>query len=146
MAGHPGEMCMYCSMQTENHWPNRGNDAYKNARDCREWAWNKLSEKQLFPASGPSYFVAMDILGPLRNPPCDKHFVLLMTDRYKKITKTVATSRKTNLHIAPLLLGNWVLPYRIPDYVLTDNGTQFISKVFESLCGYFGTEHPTTTA
>lgn len=88
----------------------------------------------------------MDILGTLLRVPRVSWFALVITDRYTKLTGAVAKSRTTALPIASLFLDNMDISYGIPDYVLKDNGIQFISMFFESLCAFLDTEHFTTTA
>lgn len=40
----------------------------------------------------------------------------------------------------------WVIPYGIETYLLTDNGPQFVKKVFATLCAFPGEKFFTTTA
>lgn len=58
--------------------------------------------------------------------------LLVIADRYKKITKAVSKSSTTALYEASLFLDNGLVPYGFLEYVLTYNETQFISKFFES--------------
>lgn len=60
--------------------------------------------------------------------------------------RVVPTSKTTALQIASLFMDFWIIPNGIPEFVLTDNGTQFISKLFELICAVLGTRHLTTTA
>lgn len=71
--------------------------------------------------------------------------MLVMTDRYPNVTGAVTTSKTTTADIASICTEHWTTPYRIPDYVRTDNGTQSVSKLFESVCAFLGTKHLTTT-
>lgn len=90
--------------------------------------------------------VAMDMLGPLPTTLNGIQFVVVLTDRYSKVTRAVSTARKTGTHIASTFMDNWIIPYVISDYMVTDNGTQFVNKFFKSLCGFLGTKQLTTTA
>lgn len=75
-----------------------------------------------------------------------KQFVLVTTDRYKKLTIAIPTSKTIALHIASLFLHKWVIPFEIPEYILLDKGTQIISKLFKSLCSFIYTKNLTATA
>lgn len=48
--------------------------------------------------------------------------------------------------MAQAFLANWVHPYGIPLYLLTDNGIQCVSKFFEAVCGMLGIKQVITTA
>lgn len=101
----------------------------------------KQSEKgrrplELFPASTPPKFVAMDILRPLRRVPNGNQFVLLLTDRYLKVEGAVSTSKTTGEHNASIYMDHCIILFGVPDYVLADSGTQFLNKLFESLYSF----------
>lgn len=70
----------------------------------------------------------MDILRPLPKTSNENQFVSVITDRYSKITRAVLTFRTTVERIASMVIDHWIIPYGIFDYVLTENGTLFISK------------------
>lgn len=44
-----------------------------------------------------------------------------------------------------MFMYHWTIQYRIPDYALTEKGTQFINKLFELLHAFPGTKHLMTT-
>lgn len=44
------------------------------------------------------------------------------------------------------LLDKWAIPYRIPANVLTDNGTQSVSKFLETMCNFLALKHLKTPA
>lgn len=133
-------------MRREYYWPQIGNDGYMNVKDCPECAHNKTNGNarcplQLFTPTGPLEFVAMHILGLLTKPLRGNKLVMVMKDWYSKFARPVPTFKMTALHIASLLMDNWVIPYEISSNFLTDNGTQFTNKFFEMLCAFLGTEH-----
>lgn len=62
------------------------------------------------------------------------------------MTGVVPTARIKTTVVACMFFDAWVLPHGIPSYLLTGNGTPFISKFFSTLCIHLGTKHMTTTA
>lgn len=42
----------------------------------------------------------------------------------------------TATRIALMAMENWTIQNKVRDYLLTDSGTQFISKVFNLLCAF----------
>lgn len=81
----------------------------------------KLKQKrhfQLFPASEPLQFIAMDVLGPLPQTNHGNVFVLVMKDPYPKIIGAISTSKTTARHVANKFLDHWIVLYGIPDHLL----------------------------
>ena len=71
---------------------------------------------------------------------------MVITDRYSKLARAVPLDTSNTDTVADAFLGMWIYPYGVPDYLLTDNGSQFISEFFERICAALGTTHLRTTA
>jgi hypothetical protein len=76
----------------------------------------------------------MDILGPLPKTEHGNRFLLVISDRFSKLTRTVPLRTITALGVAKAFCNAWVFPYGPLRYLLTDNGTQFNGKVFLAVC------------
>jgi hypothetical protein len=109
-------------------------DVYETVRQCDACARNRIAERrqtkflQLFPAKGPLESVAMDIIGPF---PRSKHgnlFLLVIADRYKKVTRMVPLRTVTALSVARAFVDQWVYVYGPPVSMLTYNVPQFTEK------------------
>lgn len=102
---------------------------------------------KLFPASRPLEFVAMGIFGPLPRAKNRNGLIINRTSRYSKTTREISTSKTTARHVSAVFLDHCIVPYGIPDNLLTDNGPRFVNGVFfPALCGFFPLKHLTTTA
>lgn len=150
-AGHPSQRQMYESMQTEFCWPHMTNNVYTTASSCNKGAHNGTSLKlkrglQLFPASDPIEFVAIEILGPLPRMVNENQYVIIMTDRNTKFTRVMKSSKTSSPHVANVFFAFRVVPFGIPAYFLTDNKVKFLSKFFAMQCTVLGLKHLTTTA
>lgn len=55
-------------------------------------------------------------------------------------------SKTAAFHIVPSFQDNLVIQYEIVKHVLMDNGTQCVSKSFESLCAFLCTRNLTRAA
>ncbi|CAN8067637.1 unnamed protein product [Agarophyton chilense] len=152
LEGHPGGTRMYNTLRRDFYWPQMANDVYQTARDCRSCAAMRRTQNRsqkrlkLFPAAKPLEFVAMDIVGPFPKSVTGHEYILVITDRFTKLCREVPLRPTTAPVVARTFLENWAYPYGIPNYLLTDNGPQFVSKFFEEICRALGTKHVTTTA
>ena len=88
----------------------------------------------------------MDILGPLPKTDHGNRFLLVITDRFSKLTRTVPLRTITAMVVAKAFCESWVFAYGAPRYVLTDNGTQFNAKFFLAVCRELGIEKLFATA
>ena len=152
LSGHPGSRRMYDSLRRELYWPFMASDIAQSVKDCYSCAKTRgtyyAHQKylQLFPPAGPLEFVAMDLLGPLPNSTRGNKHILVVTCRYSKLARTVAMDKIAAPQVAEAFLDCWIMPYGIPNAILSDNGPQFVAKFFELLCVMLGIKHLTTTA
>jgi Integrase zinc binding domain len=152
VAAHPGVSKMYAAMRRRFYWRNMHKEVEETVRHYTVCAKNRVKERKrtsflkLFPASGPLEFVAMDILGPLPKPEHGNRFLLVISDRFSKLTRTVPMRTITTLCVAKAFCDAWVLSYGPPRYLLTDNVTQFNAKFFLSVCRELGIFKIFTTA
>ncbi|CDF32918.1 unnamed protein product [Chondrus crispus] len=152
LAGHPGATRMYYTLRREYYWPHMASDAFSTVRNCTSCAATRgtlvknQKDLKLFPAAGPLQFVAMDLLGPLPKTAHGNQHVLVITDRFSKLTRSIPLRTTTASVVANAFLDNWVYVYGAPRYVLTDNGPQFAAKFFDAVCALLGVRHYLTTA
>jgi transposase InsO family protein len=127
-------------------------DVYETVRQCDACARNRIAGLrhttflQLFPAKGPLESVAMDILWPLPRTEHGNRFLLVIADRYTKVTRTVPLRTLTALSVARAFVDQWVYVYVPPISLLTDNGPQFTATFFQAACAELGIAKVFTTA
>ena len=152
VAAHPGMNRMYYAMRTKFYWPSMITDIHGIITTCATCAQNRLALRRhtspltLFPAKEPLTEVAVDILGPLVRSKAGNKFVLVLTDRFSKLTKCMALRRITAISVASAVLDTWVSCYGPPSKLLSDQGSQFMSKFFIAAMKMLGTETVRTTA
>jgi hypothetical protein len=97
---------MFQTIRRSFFWPKMVEGVYETVRMCDTCARNRISERthtnklKLFPAKGPLEFMAMDILGPLPRTKHGNRFLLVISDRFSKVTKTVPLRTVTALSVA----------------------------------------------
>ena len=101
---------------------------------------------KLFPATGPLESIAMDLLGPLPPSRAGNRFILVMTDRFTKLTQIVPLKKTTAHDVAMAFCIHWVYKYGTPKETLTENGPQFASKFLRETCQVLGIANSFTSA
>ena len=152
LAGHPGQNRMFYTLRETYYWPHMAADIAATVRNCRHCARNRvrlrrhLHRLKLFPATRPLESVAIDILGPLTKTKSGKRFLLVITDRFTKLTQVVALRTINAYHVAVAFCEAWIFKYGPPKTLLSDNGKQFTSKFFQSVCRLLGLSNIFTSA
>ena len=157
LAGHPGQTRMYYTLRQRFYWPHMAADIQATVRNCHSCAKNRIrlrkrtNPMQLFPATVPLRDVSIDILGPLKRTKHNFRWLLVIADRFTKLTQVVPLKKITALTVSVAFVEHWVYKYGPPKLLLSDNGGQFASKFFQRVCGYLGlanvftsTYHPQT--
>ena len=151
VAGHPGVSRQYYTMRRSMYWPAMITDIRACCARCDACARERVKLRthqaplKLFPASAPLEYVAVDILGPLPRANSGHRFILVMTDRFSKLTRAIAMRTCTGLTVSKAFLEYWVFAYGAPTQLLTDNGSQFASDLFTFTCSHLGVRNMFTT-
>jgi len=127
-------------------------DIHLTISECTTCAQNRLALRQkttpltLFQATEPLTELSVDIFGPIPAFKKGNGFILVITDRFAKLTKCVALRRITAMSVASAIIDAWVSAYGPPDRILSDQGPQFMSNVFIAVMKMLGIETVRTTA
>lgn len=76
-------------------------------------------------------FVAIDILGPLPKTRTGNKFMVVLTDRFTKLTIAATTTKTKVTTVASTLLNDCLTNSRILSSFLTHHGQIFTSKSFQ---------------
>lgn len=87
----------------------------------------------------------MDIHEPFPEMTQHNQHILVITDRYFKLTRAIYASKSTSTHVENHFFDHCIVPYVILTYLFTDNNVQLDSKLFASLCTLHGIRRLTTT-
>ena len=157
LAGHPGGRKMYYKIRKDFYWPALAVDCYATVRRCPHCARNRIklrrnaTELQLFPATAPLTSVCIDVLGEFIKTKRGHEYLLVITDRFTKMTKTVPMKGISAAEVAKHFVNSWVFNYGPPEELISDNGGCFTAKYFQDVCkllnvknSYTKTYHPQT--
>ncbi|CDF38512.1 unnamed protein product [Chondrus crispus] len=126
------------------YWPTMALDCYAVAKNCAACARERVklrrntNEMKLFTPKAPLEFVAIDILGELITTKRGNRYILVISDRYSKLVRTVPLKKISVAHIAQAFVHHWVFLYGPPVKLLSDNGTQFTARFFQNVCRILG--------
>jgi len=142
---------MYNTLTRGYYWPTMIVDVHATVRACETCAKDRMQFIQhtnplkLFPAKRPLDDVAIDIMGPLPKTTHGKLYILVMMDRYSKLCRLAAMTNVRAETIARAFVEEWAFTYGPPKTLLSDNGKQFISKLFQDSCRVLGIKNRYTT-
>lgn len=80
------------------------------------------------------------------HPSLTINFLVITTARYSELTCAVPKINIQATHVTYNLFNDWVLPYELPDIMLSDKANNLSINVFTSLCNYLLFKTLTTTA
>ena len=87
----------------------------------------------------------MDLNGPLPTSVAGNKHVLVVIDYFTKWAELFALPDATAETVAERLLEDVISRFGMPEYLHTDQGSQFESAVFQQLCTLLGIEKTRTT-
>ena len=150
-AGHPGGRRLYYYLSRYFYWVSMSLDCYAVSRNCTTCAKNRIllrknaTQMTLFPAQSPLEFVSIDILGELIATKRGHRFILVITDRFSKLVRTVPLKKITAVAVAQAFVTHWVFVYGPPARLLSDNGKQFSARFFQNVLRILETKNLYTT-
>ncbi|XP_023634279.1 uncharacterized protein LOC111829418 [Capsella rubella] len=111
-----------------------------NINRRNEMPQNPILEVEIFDVWG------IDFMGPFNPPSNGNVYILVAVDYVSKWVEAIASP--TNDHKVVLkLFKSIIFPrYGVPRAVISDGGTHFINKVFESMLKKYGVKHKVSTA
>ena len=114
-------------------------DCYAVAKNCAACSRERVKlrkntkEMKLFTPNALLEFVAIDILGEIISTKRGIRYILVISDRYSKLVRTVPLKKITAAHIAHAFVHHWVFVYGSALKLLSDNRTQFTARFFQKM-------------
>ena len=125
-------------------WPYMQADALKYVQECDKYQrfapMIHQPARELNPLSSPWPFAqwGLDIVGPLPRAPGNKRFLIAATDYFTKWVEAEPLSNIRDVDTKRFLWKNIITRFGIPWAAISDNGTQFDSKLFKGFCSELG--------
>jgi hypothetical protein len=108
---------------------------------CQQFKYDnapKANPMQLHTVSQPWHTIGIDIMGPFPPTFRQKRFLLVIVDYFTRWVELFALRQTTATQIANIIIDEIICRYGAPKYILSDNGPQFISILFNEICKDLG--------
>jgi len=148
--GHFGIKRTYRLIAQEYFWPRMRSEINEYVRLCPRCQQSKPTPVVQrapisFPLTDRFKTVHVDIVGPLPQSSNGNSFLLTMIDRYSRWFEAIPLKSTTADICAEVFLHNWVARFGLPDTVISDQGPQFESHLFNKVLNSLGCIRRRTT-
>lgn len=146
-SGHPGVFKTFGKVSQHYYWPKMKADVARYVNGCKTCISYKSVQKP--PAglmgtrpkiSKPFELISCDILGPLPRSTRGYTHVLVVCCYFSKFVLTFPLRSATAKQVCRHIEEDVFLLFGVPLYLITDNGVQFRSKDFTTLCRNYNTK------
>jgi transposase InsO family protein len=149
LGGHLGVTKTLARIKQRFYWPGCKKDVKLWCKKCNCCAQkNGLKTKaamQHVPVGVPLQKVALDVMGPFPTSDQGNSYVLVVSDYFTRWVEAYAIPDQTAIVIADKFVTEFVTRYGIPEQIHTDQGQDFMSKVFTEMCTLLQVDKTRTT-
>ncbi|GFV56170.1 retrovirus-related Pol polyprotein from transposon 297 [Trichonephila clavipes] len=140
LAGHLGKRKTYIKLRDMCYFPFMRKYIFEYVSTCDRC--QKFNYKNALPAGRlmpivskyPNEIVTLDLLGPYPASRPERYkFILVISDHFTKWCELIPLRKASAQAIANAFFDNYIARYGAPISLISDNGPQFISDVFEHL-------------
>ena len=148
---HPGIRATQRLLSRDYVWSRMASDAAAYVRNCLSCSRAKVTSHLKpapcrFPADVRRFqTVHLDIVGPFSSD-SGFRYLLTMVDRATRWPECQPMTDISAATVAETFVTGWISRYGVPQQVISDRGTQFLSSIFTSLTELLGVGHTPTTA
>jgi transposase InsO family protein len=127
------------------YWPTALQDAAEMVKSCKACQFHAkqihtpAQALQMIPPSWPFAVWGVDILGPFPRAVGGYWYLFVAIDKFTKCPEATPVVNITQ-GAAVAFLKSIVCRFGVPNHIITDNGTQFTSRIFQEYCEGIGTQ------
>lgn len=152
--GHQGIDRTTDIIKERYYWKNMDKDIENYVQTCKKCNERKTSAidrapvpmKITTPLTRPFQKVALDIVGPLPKTHAGNQYILTFQDHFSKYPEAFPLPDQKATTIAKIFVEEIICRHGTPEKILTDQGTNFTSELFQEMCNLLNIEKLQTTA
>jgi hypothetical protein len=149
--GHYGRKRTLQLVKASYYWAGLNADVLKYVACCDVCQVNKKSKIkkrvwQKYPITSRFKTVHVDLVGPLQKSSKGRSYIFTMIDRYSRWMEAVPLANIRASDCAQSFYDVWVTRFGVPDVVVSDQGAQFESFIYNDMLSRLGARHVRTTA
>lgn len=136
LAGHLGQFKTFKRLQGLVYWPNLNQEVKQYIQACQVCQCYKPESRRRSgklvqtEVSRPWEMLGVDLMGPLPWSSAGNLHLLVFVDYYSRWVEMFALRSSTAEIVAKVLVREVLTRWGVPDYILSDRGSQFVSSVF----------------
>lgn len=149
-AGHLGSYKTSKRVSDRYFWPGWKRDVRQYVRSCESCQRHKVEQlppvgyMYLRQPKGPWVSVSTDLMGPLPRTKRGNRFILLFQDTFSKWIEMIPLKSATAQKVAQSFRDLILLRFGAPEIVITDNGSQYTSRIFHEITTDWNITHQFT--
>ena len=150
-AGHLGISKTVARIRSRFYWVGYKDDVIQHCSKCFECQARKMpprhikAEMKTYNIGIPVERIEIDILRPLTETNARHKYILVITDCFTKWVEAIPLQSIDASTIAKHFVEQFITRFGIPKEIHTDQGRQFESDLFQSLCSYLKIDKTRTT-
>lgn len=152
LGGHRGIQQTIKRIQCQYDWEGLKQDVTEFINKCTSCQVNKISNRNTkqpmiisTTASEPFEKVFIDVVGPLTRTFDGNAYILTMQCDLTKFSIATPMANKESNTVAYHFVTSFVCIHGMPQRLVSDQGTEFLSRVFTETCKLIGIKHSTTS-
>jgi transposase InsO family protein len=149
--GHAGVDRMLKNMKQNVYWNSIEKDVRKYVSSCevcqKYKSYRHHTTTHTIPIPVNCFdIVSLDIVGPVPTARSGARYILVIQDCLSRFIVFSAMSDMTAVTVARTFLTDWICLFGVPTKIITDRGTNFLSRTFQELSEFLGIQPSKTTA
>ncbi len=151
-SAHVGIYKTYKRIHDVAFWPGMWTDIKHHVKKCVKCQTLKgenqkpVGKLQQTTTTRPNEMLGVDIMGPMPRSTQQNEYLLVFVDYYSRWVE-IFPMRNAKAETVALVLRKEILTrWGVPDFILSDRGTQFVSSLFRELCQKWSIKPKLTTS